>query len=199
MDTEKIRKPLRRADKDYSAIGAYFLTVCTKEKEKLLWDMQRYNPKTIAADYANAVGAMTHRPQCLCPLNHYGKIVESAVLDIPNHYPFVTLDHFVVMPNHVHILLSITDTAEERGRWVIAPTGSVVDSTADGGRKTMQKDPSVSQIVRQFKTAVSRAIGKSIWQRSFYDRIVRNPKEYERIAKYIRENPLFWMHDENYI
>ena len=101
-------------------------------------------------------------------LSPYGKIVEKAINDIPSIYPAVKIDHYVIMPDHIHLLLSIR--ADENGRPMVAPT--------------------VSRIVKQLKGSVTRQLGRSIWQKSFFDHIIRNKEDYEKHAKYIYENPL---------
>ncbi len=146
----KTRKPLRRDGADYSAVGAYFVTICTKNRQKLFWDMEQYDPQTIAQGYENAVGAIINRPHCQCPLTACGKIAEAAIIDIPRYYPTVAVDHFVIMPNHIHMILSLCDEGdgrlviaptdacdaiamgEDRGRLVIAPT-EACDAVAMGG------------------------------------------------------------------
>ena len=85
------RKTIRLRDYDYSNAGVYFITVCVKDRKALLW---------------NNVGASIARPQDV-NLSAYGKIVDDAIRQIPIHYPDVNVDNYVVMPNHIHLLLSI--------------------------------------------------------------------------------------------
>jgi len=104
METPK-RKPNRLPNFDYSAPGAYFITICTKDRRNLFW---------------TDVGASIARPQ----LTLWGDIAAKSICDIPKHYPAVSVDHYVVMPNHIHLLLQInTDTD---GRAMLAPTVSHV-------------------------------------------------------------------------
>ena len=81
------RKANRLPDFDYSSPGAYFITMCTKDRKCLFWE---------------SVGASIARPQ-MPPLSRHGIIVDAAIRNIPNHYPEISLDHYVVMPNHVHL------------------------------------------------------------------------------------------------
>ena len=90
------RKPNRLYRYDYSTPGAYFITVCTKNKEKIL----------------STVGATIGRPRL--QLTEYGKMIDKAIKTIEKVYPFVTVDQYVIMPNHIHLLLQIH--TDENGR-----------------------------------------------------------------------------------
>ncbi len=82
------RKEIRLKDYDYSSTGVYFVTVCTKDRENILWE---------------DVGTTIGRPSEI-KLSHYGKIVDDAINNIPNIYPCVTVDHYVIMPDHIDYL-----------------------------------------------------------------------------------------------
>lgn len=100
--------------------------------------------------------------------------MEQAILAIPAHYPAVTVDNYVIMPNHIHAILRIT-TIDEDGRLIAAPT--------------------LSTVIGQTKGWVSKQIGHPIWQKSFYDHVIRNEKEYLDTWAYIDENPAKWAED----
>lgn len=156
MDISK-RKPNRLPNFDYSTPGAYFITMCLKERLCLLWDN---------------VGASIARPQ-KPKLSKYGIVVETAIRSIPAHYPAISVDHYAVMPNHIHLLLQInTDTD---GRPMVAPTISVV--------------------VQQFKGIVTKQLGQSIWQKLFHDHVIRGEADYMKIWEYIENNPARWKED----
>ena len=148
------RKPNRLPDFDYSTPGAYFITICTKDRRNLFW---------------TDVGASIARPQ----LTIWGNITANSICDIPKHYPAVSVDHYVVMPNHIHLLLQInTDT---NGRPMVAPT--------------------ISTVIQQFKGIVTKRIGQSIWQKLYHDHVVRGEKDYLKIWEYIDNNPARWTED----
>lgn len=151
------RKRNRLSGFDYSTPGGYFLTACTANRKCLLWDN---------------VGATIGRPQDM-RLSACGEIVKKAIVDIPDYYSGLIVDHYVVMPNHIHILLRIC--ADDFGRPVVAPT--------------------VSTVMQQLKGAVTKKLGWNIWQKSFHDHIVRNEKEYLKIWEYIDNNPMNWEED----
>ena len=122
------------------------------------------------------VGARIARPTDALPLSPAGHIVQAAIEQIPLHYPCVFVDNSVVMPNHVHILLRIQ---HESGRAMRAPT--------------------ISQIINQLKGYSTKQIGHAIWQRSYYDHIIRDGADYTARYNYILDNPRRWAEDEYYI
>lgn len=157
MDLPK-RKQNRLQEYDYSTPNAYFITVCTKDRKNLFW---------------THVGAITDRPEKV-PLTKLGNVVRQRIEDISYHYPAVSVDRYVVMPNHIHLLVKIC-TGDD-GRSVIAPT--------------------ISTVVRLMKGAVSKDAGFSVWQKGFYDHVVRGDEDYLDIWNYIEGNPSKWMEDK---
>ena len=158
------RKKYRLENYPYDTCGAYFLTICTAERRKLFWDM--------SAAQADTVGATIGRPQDIA-LSPYGQTVDEAIHKIPEIYPAVWVDQYVIMPDHVHLLLLIR--ADENGRPMVAPT--------------------ISRVVQQMKGHVTKRIGHPVWQKLFFDHVIRNRQDYEEHAKYIAENPLHWQDD----
>ena len=143
------RKSPRLKRYDYATPNYYFITICTWEKRCLFW----------------------HRGA----LNKYGKIAKQGFEEIEHHFPEVTVDKFVVMPNHVHGILIL---------------------------KTEKTDLSV--VVGQYKSFVSKQVhaidaGCRVWQASFHDHVIRNQKDYERIWLYIEGNPMRWADDCFYL
>ena len=167
-----IRKQNRLQNYDYSEAGVYFITICTKNKEKILWNGE-LNTQNFDWEF---VGARFARPQNL-PLSKLGVIVEENLSKWNDTYENAYLSSYVIMPNHLHIMVVILPN-EEFGRAKRAPT--------------------VSTMINQFKGAVTKQIGKNIWQKLFYDHIIRDKRDYEEISKYIHENPLKWQFDELY-
>ena len=154
------RKRNRLENFDYSSCGAYFITICTLKKQNYFW---------------NNVGATIGRPQDII-LSTYGKMADTAIQNIPSAYSALSLESYVIMPNHIHLLLRVR--SDEYGRPMVAPT--------------------ISRVINQLKGNVSKQIGTSIWQKSFYDHIIRNRDDYEEHIKYIYENPIRWHFDELY-
>lgn len=169
----RTRKPIRLEDYDYSRNGAYFVTVCTKDKMCIFWEPDnKYQPIESDSTY---VGANCVRPQKRIRLSEYGKIVKNELNKINSIYDnTVKISKYVIMPNHIHLIIDIDNP--DIGRTQFAPT--------------------ISRIIKQFKGAVTKQIGFSLWQRSFYDRIIRNGKEYSAYWQYIENNPVNWENDE---
>ena len=157
------RKRNRLKNYDYSSSGAYFITICTKDRKNIFWD--RSQP--------DFVGENTILPPDSVMLSSYGKIVEEAVNSIPESYSHIELLQYVIMPNHVHMLLLIP---YDSGRMISSPT-------------------SILTAVGQMKRYASKKIGSAIWQKSFHDHVIRDKNDYEKISRYIYENPIKWQYD----
>ncbi len=106
-------------------------------------------------------------------LSPIGRTTEDEIKNISDIYEQIAIDKHVVMPNHIHMIILILSGIS-------------------------QHTPTLSRIVQQFKGAVTKRIGFSIWQKSFYDRIIRNEKEYLKIWEYIDTNPAKWKEDRYY-
>ncbi|MBO5280507.1 MAG: transposase [Clostridia bacterium] len=146
------RKPNRLKNHDYSSGGAYFLTICTAEKRNYFW---------------NNVGATIGRPQDV-ELSPFGIVVDEAIKHIPIIYPSISLERYVIMPDHVHLLLRVRVDAS--GRPMVAPT--------------------MSRVVQQMKGYVTKQAGTPIWQKLFFDHVIRSQQDYDEHMKYIYENPM---------
>ena len=154
------RKPNRLLEYDYSETGAYFITVCTKNREPLL-------SRVVAGEKLDT--------PCTVVLTSIGIAVDGAIRDITEHYRGVHAAKYVIMPNHIHMLLYI--------------------------QKRNDSSVSVSRIIKEFKTRVTKQIGAPIWQKSFYDHIIRNQEDYDMRYRYIENNPANWLlcRDEYYL
>ena len=183
---------IRLNDFDYSKNGAYFVTICTRNNEYILGNVN------------NQLMNMTRQ----------GEIVKECWLALPLHYCNCTLDEFIVMPNHVHGVVIINNDIIEtsfKQDNIVAETGLKPDKVVvETGLKPVStagrvaKPYSLSEIIRGFKTFSARKVneyqntrGKPFWQERFYDRIVRNEEELNRIRRYIVENPLKWELEKN--
>ena len=104
-------------------------------------------------------------------------VAQQSIRDISSHYPAITVDHAVIMPNHIHLLLQIH--ADANGRSMIAPT--------------------ISTVVRLMKGTVSKQAGFAVWQKGFYDHVIRNDNDYRDIWNYIEGNPSKWTEDKLFV
>lgn len=163
-----VRKHPRLKSYDYGQNGCYFVTICTQGRKRLLGriDVCRAGCPQPAAQAL---------PQMR--LTHIGALVTYYIERIPQAYPGVDLAHYVVMPNHIHLLFTIQEME-------------------DGGVRAPR--PTLPTVVRSLKTMVTRQLGYSIFQASFYDHVVRSEPEFAEIWKYIEENPIKWAEDRYY-
>jgi putative transposase len=173
----RYRRSIRLKGYDYSAAGGYYVTVVSFRRECLFGEVVE--------------GEMR--------LNALGRIVQECWDEIPSHFPNAGVDAFVVMPNHVHGIIFIHDdgvgaTHDGRGTIYRAPTQKIEKF----GQPTVGSLPT---IIRTFKAAVTRRAGRelnsgNIWQRNYYEHIIRGQPDYERNAGYILANPSNWNDDE---
>lgn len=117
------------------------------------------------------VGANCVRPLEQLPLSKIGIVVENEIHKLNTIYENIKVDKYQIMPNHIHLIIFIYE--DSNGRTQFAPT--------------------ISRIIKQFKGSITKQIGFSIWQKSFYDRIIRNEKEYQEVWNYIHNNPLKYL------
>ena len=166
------RQSLRLKGYDYSNNGAYFVTICAKDRQCFL---------------GNVVGGEMQA-------NAMGQIVRSLWNELPTHYPGIAIDEFVIMPNHVHGIICIV------GAQFIAP--HINNRNEINPKGAINRAPTLGEIIRRFKGGSAYLIRKVhastfAWQRNYHDHIIRNEKELRRIREYIVNNPLTWEQDEN--
>ena len=205
------RKGIRLPAYDYSSEGAYFVTVCTDGKRRILSELPTIGADDSVRPYALSGSAelanKTDRPHALPgttvvaddPVRHHvltdtnvgaddsvrptvptiltpiGKIVEECILSLSLHNNGIRLDKYVIMPNHIHLLLRFVP--------------------AEGG----QSRPPLQKVMQSLKSVTTRKCWEfgisKLWQRSFYDHVIRSETDYLKIWQYIEENPLRWSED----
>ena len=159
------RKHPRLDNYDYSSAGAYFITICTDQRRQIL---------------SHIVGVdVLGDPQNVELLPH-GMVADKYIKQMNGFYQNITVDQYVIMPNHIHLVLFVCEDGSPR--------------TSTPTRQTT----TVSHFVSTFKRFCNKEYGGNIWQRGFYDHVIRGRKDYEEIAKYIYENPVRWYYDELY-
>ena len=168
MDKEKElpkRKPTRLSAFDYNTTGAYFITICTQNRQCTL-------SCVVGGDVLDAPKNVELLP--------YGKIADKYINQLNEFYDNITVGRYVIMPNHIHIMLLVVDDGSSR---TSTPT---------------KQHSAVSQFVSTFKRFCNKEYGCNIWQRHFNDHIIRNNQDYEEHLRYIYENPMRWGYDELY-
>lgn len=181
------RRSIRLKGFNYSRNGAYFVTLCTKERESLFGKILEGEMVT----------------------NDAGQVIRTVWNDLPEHYPHVELDQFIVMPNHIHGILLLVgaglkpaldkvNDANVQNRFGLKPNWAGLKPAPTGKRHGL------SEVIRGLKTFSARQInrernmpGRPVWQRTYYDRIIRNETELNRIREYIINNPLKWHLDRD--
>ena len=190
------RRSIRLREYDYSSAGACFVTICTFQREYLFGEVVE--------------GEMR--------LNDAGVAAVECWQGIPDHFPHVELDEFVVMPNHIHAIIVMNDFVGARHaspgfETPIQSTTSkawVPQTTTQQTRATHAsplrgpKPRSIGTIAGAFKSAVTKRInalrdnpGCPVWQRNYYEHVIRNETDLANIRQYIVNNPLKWDLDEN--
>ena len=198
------RRSIRLQGYDYTRQGAYFVTICTRNRACLL---------------GHIVEGRMH-------LSEAGRLAQVAWEDLPHHYPHVQIDVWVIMPNHMHGIVILTEaqaTDDDMRVGAISKTdvgaisktdvgadpktdvGAISKTDVGAGLKPAPTIPThhgLSEIVRAFKTfsarrinALHNTVGTPFWQRNYYEHIIRNQSALDRIRQYIADNPARWSED----
>ena len=174
MEEFKKRKSPRYKIVDYNSVGVYFITICTQNRECLL---------------SQIVG--TGVLDCPQPrLTAYGEVVDKYINQLSDFYDELSVESYVIMPNHIHLLLWIRKNLCSRSG---GQSGTPVPTHIERSNSTC------SRFVSTLKRFCNKEYGKSIWQPRFYDHIIRCQEDYDQHAKYIRENPINWYYDDLYV
>jgi REP element-mobilizing transposase RayT len=172
------RRSIRLKGYDYTSAGAYFVTICVDRGECLLGEI--------------VDGEME--------LDAWGQIAAELWLWLEDRYPYVTLDAWVIMPNHMHGIIIITDDPPGRGGSRTAPTPTAPTPTAP--TPSVKRKP-LGRLVGAFKTVSTKNInelrftpGARFWQRNYWEHIIRNENSLNCIRQYIETNPVRWAEDQ---
>ena len=204
------RRSIRLQGYDYSQYGAYFVTLCTQNRECLFGEIVN--------------GEMI--------LNEYGKIVEQCWFNLPNYYNNIVLDAYIIMPNHFHGIIFINDTIDtvdnigaidigaihvgaihespqqpdnESPNTGAIPVGAIheLPQQPENESPRQRRKMLLPKIIGRFKMNSAKQInqirntsGVPVWQRNYYEQIIRNEKSLEKIRNYIINNPLEWYYDD---
>ncbi|MCF2218706.1 hypothetical protein H9Q08_05255 [Chryseobacterium sp. PS-8] len=194
------RRSIRLQGYDYSREGLYFVTICCQDRAHLFGEIAE---------------------KCL-QLNDAGIQAQQCWLDIPNHFPNVVLHEFVIMPNHIHGIIEFVGANNYSPNPLLPHQPlphnfGVNDPEMGNGEKNIEmangakdfsllwRSPSktIGSVVRGFKIGVTKWMRNNtnvvnVWQRNYYDHIIRYEKDYHRISEYIKNNPILWKEDRFY-
>jgi REP element-mobilizing transposase RayT len=177
------RKSIRLKGYDYSKEGLYFITICTQTREHL---------------FGEIIGGKMI-------LNNLGEIIKKELLKTNEIRENIKIDKWVIMPNHIHFIIEILEGF---------PSGKPVQNDIPNSNSqnvgclplanpNKLKANTVGSIVNQIKSKVTKEIRKEtelfgIWQRNYYEHIIRNEEAYIKISEYIKNNPTLWQNDKYY-
>ncbi|MDR2652774.1 MAG: transposase [Prevotellaceae bacterium] len=175
------RRSIRLKGYDYSQSGLYFITICCQGKICYFGKIET----------------------CKMLLNDLGKITQQYWLEIPQHFPHAILHEYIIMPNHIHGIIELTGVGAKN----VSPNPNSPKScniNNDSEAKNVSPLPrgtsqTIGSIIRGFKIGVTKQLGFSIWQRNYYEHIIRNETAYQNISNYIIHNPEKWHGDKFYI
>lgn len=147
------RKQIRLKNYNYANVGYYFITICINNRECILSKI-----------------TLNNKNEHISTLTNEGEIVNKYITEIEKIYTNVILDEYIIMPNHIHMILIIQSN----------------------------KNITISKIIQQFKGIITKELGYSIWQKLFYEHIIRDNEEYIKIKQYIKDNVSNWEDDIEY-
>jgi REP element-mobilizing transposase RayT len=181
------RRSIRLRGYDYSQLGAYFVTICVQDRECLFGEVVEEEMR----------------------LNDAGRMVQDVWNDLPRYYPGVALDAFVVMPNHIHGIIILVGAGPcacpDAGQPIV---GAGPRACPDAGQpQGVARTLGLPDVVHRFKTMTTKRYTDGVkrfgwlpfrgrlWQRNYYEHIIRNEESLYRIREYILTNPMRWMMD----
>ncbi len=188
------RRSIRITAYDYSQSGSYYITICLQDYLCLFGEIKN--------------GAMI--------LNDAGKMVQSQYLLLPQRFENIALDEYIIMPNHFHGIIALTAAAV--GAPLVGALNNQTTQPATGQPREIaptvcrcgRSQNTVGDIIGAFKSIVTneyikgvktkkwRRFNKKLWQRNYYEHIIRNEKSYRQISEYIQTNPFKWRDDKYY-
>jgi putative transposase len=178
------RRSIRLSHYDYAQPGGYFITICTQNRVCLFGEIVQ--------------GVMV--------LNDAGIMVEKCWHEIPQHFPQVTLDEYAIMPNHFHGIMVINYDIVGANNY--SPGGSTTSVGANNYSPLRENkhgtSKTIGSIIRGFKIGVTKWCRQKstdfvVWQRNYYERVIRDDNELNQIRQYVANNPVNWEMDENYM
>lgn len=178
---------IRLSGWDYGSPGIYFVTICTRQRINYFGDIisNPVEPHNYVAPRGNKTESKSNTKNVI-EYNQIGKIAQKYWIEIPKHFPFVELDEFIIMPNHIHGILSIN--RNEYTDW--------------NQNKFGPQSNNLPSLIRGYKASVKRFANinsiEFFWQSRYYEHIIDNFDELERIRYYIKNNIRNWYGDEYY-
>ena len=188
------RKSIRLKNYNYAKNGMYFITICTKNREPILSKIENVGVDALIDPKIK--------------LQYAGKILNKYIKNINDVYKKVNIDSYVIMPDHFHMIINIMSEIKLGSMEKLNPGPMKMVNPgpmkmvnpgpmrASAPTTTTKNEITISQIIKGIKSLTTREIGYSIWQRNYYEHIIRNQEEYHDICKYIKQNPQKWIQNK---
>ena len=173
-------KSLRLPERDYSQPGSYFVTICTQWQKSYFGEVVNWDIK----------------------LHDIGKIIQDIWSEIPYHFENVELDIYMIMPNHVHWIITIHEDFRRDNSWIISQQD--ISWNISTNKNIFRRNMLLSKIIGKFKMQTAKQINQIQWtkwkfrQANYYEHVIRNERDLERIRTYIINNPHKRRNDEYY-
>ncbi|HBC45012.1 MAG: hypothetical protein UX08_C0007G0004 [Candidatus Collierbacteria bacterium GW2011_GWB1_45_35] len=176
------RKSIRLPGYDYSQSGTYFVTICSYKHERIFGEIVNREMK----------------------LNELGYILEKEWIGLPQRFTNVDLNSFVIMPNHIHMIIKIVGVSFMKPYQNMKPETSIAKSKSNCHMGLINQTPTIGMMVRHFKSKCSyeihhNGLNQIVWQRNYFEHIIRDDSDLIRIVEYIQTNPSNWEKDKLYI
>ena len=190
MGIEK-RKKQRLQEWIYSDKGSYFLTICCARNKKYLGEIYikvSNMEKTVGGGVLDAPKLESSTlSETVMELSEIGKIVDAKIQEMDELFNGVHIDNYVIMPNHIHLLLSVDETSG---------ASRTPPPTASAENKLQHYNETVPRFVSYLKRSTNKKCGIKIWQRGYHDHVIRDSGDYNIRWNYIERNPIRWVTDK---
>ena len=167
------RKPNRIAGYDYSQSGAYFITICTQDRKKILSRISVGTPLPGCPQIPHDENGHPGTGVPTVDLLWHGEIANPYIRQMDVFYEYLSVDQYMIMPDHIHLLVTIHGGHPRTG----VPT----------------RTSEIARFVGTFKRFCNKEYGSNIWQSRYYDHVIRNQQDYNEVWEYIENNPTKWV------
>ena len=186
------RKSLRLQNYDYSQNGLYFITICTNNQENLFWENKNienigYNNYNVGVPLVGTQKQINIDE--IIQLNNAGKMINKWINEFPNKYENIKMHEYVIMWDHIHFIIEICNNkiknlGQTQG---VAPTiGNLIGAF---------KSETTNEYIKMVKKGILSPFNGKIWQRNYYENVIRNEEEYLSKREYIKNNPIKWINE----
>lgn len=184
------RRSIRLKGYDYSQAGFYFVTICTQDRQHLFGEILVMDSGVGTEIVGAEIDSAPTTNQMV--LNDAGKMVSQLWYQIPNNFHNVQLHEFVIMPNHIHGIIEITPISDNPDLKINIGSDPI---TLPNIIQSFKRHTTI-EYIKMVKQNILPPFNKRVWQRNYWEHIIRNQNAYQEIAQYVVSNPLKWTLDE---